>query len=270
MAESDVRAAVEPRTETTSNLPLSDRLGDGRRVAVRGRRATSGAGRITPVAPKSAVASRTVGQHAAMDPDPAMRREPVQKRSKVRMERVLDAAEEIFVEKGYDGATTNQIAARAGTSIGSIYEFFSNKQALAQKLAERYESELTALYDEVVVDDPRGRDAIVDKVVDALADFYARHPGMGPLLRSSRGSEDLDKTGQKLQASLTDHIERLIAIRRATEDSDHRHIVAEMCAAVVRSVLDEVAGRPDNERKQLVDELKVVLIAYLRSALPRE
>jgi AcrR family transcriptional regulator len=182
---------------------------------------------------------------------------------------VLDAAEQIFVRKGYEGATTNEIAATAGTSIGSIYEYFANKQGIAHSLAERYETELTDLYDEVVVDDPRGRDAIVNNVVDALADFYLRHPGMGPLLRSSRGSEDLEKAGEKLQASLIEHIERLIALRRATEDSDHRHIVAEMCATVVRNVLDEVAGLPDDERRQLVEELKVVLIAYLRTALPR-
>ena len=198
-----------------------------------------------------------------------LRRSPVQARAKERIERVLDAAEEVFVDVGYEAATTNQIAAQAGTSIGSIYEFFGNKQAVARALANRYLEELTALYDDVVVDDPRGRDAIVAKVVDALDDFYTQHPGLGPLLRGCRGSEDLQAAGHSLQESLVEHVDKLIAVRRGTTDPARRHVVAEMCAVVLRCVLDEVADKPDEERKALVAELKLVLISYLTVALPR-
>jgi AcrR family transcriptional regulator len=198
-----------------------------------------------------------------------LRRSPVQARAKERIERVLDAAEMVFVEVGYEAATTNQIAARAGTSIGSIYEFFGNKQAVAGALAERYLNELTALYDEVLVDDPRGRDAIVAKVVDALDVFYHHHPGLGPLLRGCRGSDQLQAAGHALQASLVEHVDRLIAVRRGTSDPARRHVVAEMCADVLRCVLDELAGKPEEERKALVAELKLVLTSYLTVALPR-
>lgn len=198
-----------------------------------------------------------------------LRRSPVQARAKERIERVLDAAEEVFVDVGYEAATTNQIAAQADTSIGSIYEFFGNKQAVARALANRYLEELTALYDAVVVDDPRGRDAIVAKVVDALDEFYTQHPGLGPLLRGCRGSEDLQAAGHSLQESLVEHVDKLIAVRRSTTDPARRHVVAEMCAVVLRCVLDEVADKPDEERKALVAELKLVLISYLTVALPR-
>lgn len=203
-----------------------------------------------------------------METEFPLRRAPVQARAKERIERVLDAAEQVFVEVGYEAATTNQIAARADTSIGSIYEFFGNKQAVAAALAERYRIELTALYDEVVVDDPRGRDTIVAKVVDALDGFYACHPGLGPLLRGCRGSEDLRAAGQSLQASLVEHVDRVIAVRRGSVDPVRRHVVAEMCADVLRCVLDEVAGKPEAVRRALVTELKFVLTSYLTAALP--
>lgn len=199
-----------------------------------------------------------------------LRRAPVQARAKERIERVLDAAESVFVEVGFEAATTNLIAARAGTSIGSVYEFFEDKQAVARQLADRYLIELTALYDEVVVDDPRGRDVIVAKVVDAYDEFYRGHPGLGPLLRGCRGSEDLRAAGQALQASLVDHIDGLIAVRRGTSDPVGRHVVAQMCADVLRCVLDELADKPPSERRALVAELKLVLTSYLTVALPRE
>ena len=201
--------------------------------------------------------------------DSPLRRNPIQARAKERIERVLDAAEMVFVEVGYDSATTNQIAARAETSIGSIYEFFGNKQAVAKALADRYLRELTGLYDEVVVDDPRGRDVIVAKVVDALDGFYMRHPGLGPLLRGCRGSEDLQAAGESLQDSLVEHVERLIAVRRGATDPARRHVVAEMSADVLRCVLDDLAGKPGDERAALVAELKLVLTSYLAVALPR-
>jgi len=198
-----------------------------------------------------------------------LRRAPVQARAKERIERVLDAAEATFAEVGFEAATTNQIAVRAGTSIGSIYEFFGNKEALAKALSIRYLEELSALYDEVVVDGPGGRDVIVAKVVEAFDDFYLRHPGLGPLLRGCRTSTDLRAAGQTLQASLTDHVDRIISVRCAKVDPARRRLVASVCADVLRSVFDDVAGRPAVERRAVVAELKLVITSYLTAALPR-
>jgi AcrR family transcriptional regulator len=193
----------------------------------------------------------------------------VQARAKERIERVLDAAETVFVDVGFESATTNQIAAQAGTSIGSIYEFFGNKEAVASALSARYLRELTALYEEVMVDDPRGRDAIVAKVVDAFDGFYTRHPGLGPLLRGCRGSEDLQAAGEALQSSLVEHVDQLIALRRGDGDPVRRHVVAQMCGDILRSVMDDLGGKPEDERRALVAELKLVLTSYLTVALPR-
>ena len=202
-------------------------------------------------------------------PDSPLRRNPVQARAKERIERVLDAAEEVFVEAGYEAATTNQIAARADTSIGSIYELFERKEDVAKALAARYLTELTALYDEVVVDDPGGRDVIVAKVIDAYDRFYTHHPGLGPLLQGCRGNEDLAAAGQAIRASLVDHVEHVIAVRRDDLDPERRRVVAEMAADVLRSGLDAVTDKPPERRNALVAELKLVLTSYLAVALPR-
>lgn len=65
------------------------------------------------------------------------RRRPVQERSQATVEFVLEAAAQVFKREGF-GATTNRIAAAAGVSIGSLYEYFPNKQALLLALAERH------------------------------------------------------------------------------------------------------------------------------------
>jgi AcrR family transcriptional regulator len=70
---------------------------------------------------------------------PRPRKRPVQARSKQTVEWLLVAAARVFHQHGLD-ATTNRIAAAAGVSIGTLYEYFPNKQALLLALAERHVS----------------------------------------------------------------------------------------------------------------------------------
>src|SRR5690242_20024053 len=79
------------------------------------------------------------------------RRVPTQDRSRLRLERILDAAAEVFSEVGIDAATTESIAARAGTSIGSLYQFFPNKRAVFYAIVARYGERVRGLIDAAIV-----------------------------------------------------------------------------------------------------------------------
>ena len=68
------------------------------------------------------------------------RRRPSQARSRSKVEYLLQAAAQVFRAEGYT-ATTNRIAERAGVSIGTLYEYFPNKEALLLALAERHVTE---------------------------------------------------------------------------------------------------------------------------------
>src|SRR5580698_6944067 len=70
------------------------------------------------------------------------RRIPQQARAQRTISLLLDAAAEVFNQTSYDAATLTEIAARAGTSIGSLYQYFPDKTAVALALAERYRTEL--------------------------------------------------------------------------------------------------------------------------------
>ena len=66
-----------------------------------------------------------------------MRRAPQQVRGQQRVEAILAAAEVVMAEVGFEASTTNQIAARAGVPIGSLYQFFSNKNAIVEEMTRR-------------------------------------------------------------------------------------------------------------------------------------
>lgn len=66
------------------------------------------------------------------------RKTPEQDRSRATVEAIVEAAAHILVKYGYDAFTTNRVAERAGVSIGSLYQYFPNKDALLSELMRRH------------------------------------------------------------------------------------------------------------------------------------
>ena len=110
-----------------------------------------------------------------------LRRKPQQTRGQQRVEVILAAAETVLGEVGYEAATTNQIAARAGIPIGSLYQFFSNKQAILTALIERqYEALAGAIQNTV----GQSQNMSVGQIVDALIGITPiMSEGRSPLMR---------------------------------------------------------------------------------------
>lgn len=66
------------------------------------------------------------------------RRPPLQDRSEKMVKAILEASKKLLLQQGYQGFNTNKIAELAGISIGSLYQYFPNKQSIASKLIEEF------------------------------------------------------------------------------------------------------------------------------------
>jgi len=66
-----------------------------------------------------------------------LRKNPIQRRSKATVEAVLEAGARLMLTIGYDKASTNKIAEKAGISIGSLYEYFPGKDAIFAEIRRR-------------------------------------------------------------------------------------------------------------------------------------
>lgn len=188
-----------------------------------------------------------------------------QERGRRRMESILDAASEVFEEAGYDAATTNGIAAKAGISPGSLYQFFPNKRAIAEALTSRYVAEMRAMYD-VALDPSLGRlplPLMIDRVVDPMIAFHLAHPGAKALLAGADVSEDLAATTQRLHAAMLEQVDDLIAVAAPTLPQRGRRRTGQMCVQIVKAILPMVSASGPADRRAVVAELKRALVGYL-------
>jgi AcrR family transcriptional regulator len=74
--------------------------------------------------------------------EPGQRRHPKQLRSRLMVGTILEAARQLFAENGFETTTTNQIAERAGVGIGSLYQYFPNKDSLILEVQKTHHDEV--------------------------------------------------------------------------------------------------------------------------------
>src|SRR5215218_3084242 len=107
-------------------------------------------------------------------PAELLRRVPRQERGRERVEKILDSAARVIAEVGVEAMTTNAIATRANTSVGSLYQFFPNKDAIVEALAARYNAELRRINTEAMSVEaeslPLGE--VIERVVTPLLGFH--------------------------------------------------------------------------------------------------
>jgi len=94
-----------------------------------------------------------------------MRKQPKQARSRKAVNELIDATAQVIAQRGLAQTTTNHIADRAGVSVGSLYQYFHDKDDLIEALLERLTGEIASAIDDTLAD---VGDADVQSVVQAL------------------------------------------------------------------------------------------------------
>jgi AcrR family transcriptional regulator len=199
-----------------------------------------------------------------MDQQKHMR--PVQRRARgvQRIASILDAAETVFAHLGYDETTTNHIAAQAGISPGSLYQFFSNKEEIAQALATRYTEELQQAYDSVFSVEAASLlfSLWLDQIIDTLLAFHFAHPAFHILLNTPPSMSVASLT-HDLQKGLQIHFELGIQRRAPTLSPTQLKLSATLSVLLFKAALPLILREEEDQRKLLVRELKTALQRYL-------
>jgi AcrR family transcriptional regulator len=187
-----------------------------------------------------------------------------QERGRRRIELILDAAEHVFSDVGFDAATTNLIAARAGISPGSLYQFFANKQAIAEALASRYVSLMAEMQDAAL--DPSLAELslpqMVDRAVDPMIAFNLAHPAAKSLLHATDTSPTLAVSTAALHEALQVQLEALIEARVPQLPPASRALIATVSTEIFKALLPTVLAAKPRDRAAVITQLKAALVGY--------
>jgi AcrR family transcriptional regulator len=201
--------------------------------------------------------------------DQAARRPPPrrQERGQRRIAAILDAAAALFTSRGVEGTTMSAIAAHSATSIGSLYQFFPNREALVEALAERYLADWQQMRAESASARPRGLRASIDAGIDARVKFHLDHAALSRLLETNTSTA---RAIHELQTELGSAVAFLSSYGPGIPAETLR-LYAQMVNAMVNGVMNTIVygTLSEAQRSALIDELKSTVHAYVAKRLHR-
>jgi len=192
------------------------------------------------------------------------RRVPQQERGERRVAELLEAAASEFAEVGYDAATMKAIAERAGASIGAIYQYFPNKQAVAGALRNQYVSKMEEHW--IELEEATAGLSIQErtqKFVDAMIRFMEEHPAYITILDAPLDS----KQDKKIRDHLRERLANVFHTRRPGISREQAYRVACVSLEIIKSMNTLYTAAKPQDRSEIVREYKLALAAYLERRL---
>ncbi len=198
---------------------------------------------------------------------PKTPRAPQQTRGQKRVDEILDAAEAVIAEVGIDAATTNAIAERAGSSVGSLYHFFPSKDAIVQALARRFrglamEYNARAMPADSITLAP---EPLFERIVMNQVALIAEHPAF----QSVHDAACLDPRGLAefgaMRDAIVGQVLRFLEGRYPGMPKREREPVARLAVSVVHHTLDDARLGPKEHQAGMLRELQLMLVRYFRT-----
>ena len=188
-------------------------------------------------------------------------------RGEQRQQNLLRAAAAVFGRLGYHETTTNAIAAKAGVSPATLYQFFPNKEALASALASMYARDMAEAERAI---DPEGALSFTEAIhelIDVCMSFNRTRPEFHALVADAPLSADAREDKRVLGQVFVDFI--AVRLRRALptlsrSEAAHHGQVALM---IFRGILDEFTTASPSARTRLQQAIRDAILRYLTPVL---
>lgn len=201
---------------------------------------------------------------------PPSRRVPKQPRSQERYDRILGEAANLFVQKGFDGTTTNEIARHADISIGSLYQYFDNKDGIVEALTARYVASLQEVTLDLVTTETGDlpTDVAVDRLLGPILKFHLSHPEFRRLWMGTEVSPRLRDAMQAMDVEVLGRVQELLEARVPGIPQDRARVVVTVLELAVKSLLS-LLGRSEDPvfKAKAATETKRMFIAYIEDMI---
>lgn len=200
------------------------------------------------------------------------RKMPRQYRSRTTVRRILDAAAGVLEERGYEGASTNRIAAAAGISPGSLYQYFPNKDAILKTIVAEYTQQLLEGISARLREVAKYKPALsVSAAIRAQIDAMLERPEILRVACQQSAQSSCVDVLAPLEAAMADTIRAYaVALPGPPPDVDvdaATWLIVQLLGATVRYVVDQ----PSISKDSFVNELARIVVEHpIVKALARQ
>jgi AcrR family transcriptional regulator len=204
-------------------------------------------------------------------PSGTMRKAPRQARSRATIDVILDAAAHILGDRGWTGLTTNTVAEIAGVSIGSLYQYFPNKDSILVELVRLHVESGVARIAARLTDPsswPETLDGKVRLFVRATVDNHRDDPRLHRVLfEEAPRPPSLLAELHAIERTTVQAVEGLLADEPSVRRRDNPAVTAYLVVAAIESLTHRyVSSRPDDAPfDPFIDELVALVVGYLTS-----
>lgn len=189
------------------------------------------------------------------------RRVPQRQRGHERVAALQEAAVGCFVEKGYEATTMTEIAARAGAAIGSLYQFFPTKEALAQALVEQYAQAVYAELGKLAEQSVQwNTDELAERLCAFLIAFRKRHPAF-EMLAESVSTPAVD--GMIIRRRIRAELQALLARRAPRRPAEDMYAAAVVVQQMMKAAIAIQAEPGMPGRQAALSALQHAMQLYL-------
>ena len=174
------------------------------------------------------------------DLDGRLRHVPTQARSRARLRRVLEAADEVLATEGAGAFTTTRIAEVAGVPVGSVYHYFPDKSAITEALGVHYWHAFADLVEAAAEADERA--PLPDPagaVLDALAAGFRARPGFLALWYGGLRTESVRDVTRPTREAIAAAVDRILAVHWPSAPAGDRVTAARMVVIAGDGLLRE-------------------------------
>lgn len=195
-----------------------------------------------------------------------LRRQPKQQRGKERVEKILDAAAAVFDEVGYEAATTHMIAAKAGTAIGSLYQFFPDKAAIFKAMELRHAERVKAMWAQVdistVVQLPLRQ--MIHAIAASVADLFEQPVSRVVFVQFYLAREIFQTIDESMTQEAINFMASILKHRNPALTEEQYGLLAEVCVHSSNAVMLAALRSPNLEHRQrLTQQIEDLLVSYL-------
>jgi len=199
------------------------------------------------------------------------RKEPRQSRSQATVTAILDATARILIERGFAAASTNAVAERAGVSVGSLYQYFPNKEALIAALHARHDEQMMAVIQRALT---KAMDATLDDalsgLIEATVEAHRVDADLHRVLEEQHDDLDNDTMHQEYLGVMEERIVKLLARHRGQITAPDLKLAAFMLLNAAHGLIHAVVlQRPKGvSLKAATHEIVRMMKAYLTCPVP--